>query len=379
MRLAPGVPIIHEDADVIVVEKPTGMLTARAEGQLGDSLFDLVKTHARKDRTRRGEGRVWVVHRLDREVSGVVVFAKSERAFVWLKEEFRTKRAGRIYAAVVESRTAPGEALRTGTIRTMLAEAADGRVRVLPAEAEQIGPEESKSAVTHWKELAHANDRSLLRVQLETGRKHQIRAHLAHAGMPVCGDRKYGARTDPVGRICLHAAVLSFSHPATGETVTLQAPVPGQLRTLVGVSADADVMADFKPDVLDAPAAARPSPSQRPQNAHAGSWEHVAEWYDGLISQRGSDHHENVILPGTLRLLAPKKGDRVLDLACGQGLLSQRLAAAGCEVVGVDAAPKLIEAANRARIRGATFVVATPANCPPSTWACSTASPASWR
>lgn len=434
--------IVHEDSDLLVVDKPAGLLTSSTPKpghtiKEGDSVFELVKEYARQKSKRRGV-RAWIIHRLDKEASGLLVFAKSEQAFMALKEEFKTKRAHRLYAAVVEGtfaaplspgRARPGEPI-SGSIHNYLYEDERGLVHItdsptpiLPSRPRdqqgEMDPSVPRFAVTHFQvqEQQHTGDalgRALLHVRLETGRKHQIRVHLKSLNKPIVGDRRYGAATDPLGRLCLHAIELGFAHPRTGETVRFRSPIPGTFLVLVGAKRDdlgsTDSQRNMPPtrneayqspreieaaliissgssgasaasawssatdretddtDESNEPVAiASPQPASselasrelasrdeaRPARTSPrdAGWDHVASWYDKLIDERGSDHHEQTILPGALRLLgAPlKKGSRVLDLACGQGVLCRRLAMSDPPVscVGVDASPGLIEHAGK--------------------------------
>ncbi len=350
-----GIRIAHEDADVIVIDKPAGMLTATLPGEDRECVFGAIKRHVREQARRRGT-RVWIIHRLDKEASGLLVFAKSERAFEHLKEEFRAKRVHRLYAAVLEGelRQAPagtGEAFAGGTsapgerpsgvIQSFLAEGHDGIMRSVsgPARAGRADDEDERTpklAITHWRVQDVGAGRTMVSVKLDTGRKNQIRAHMKELGFPIVGDRRYGAATDPIGRLCLHGYELGFSHPATGQALSLRSPTPPQFFRLVGSRAMAEESRDQSPSPAIAPAAGARS-----------SWDHVADWYDELLEDRGSDHHERIILPGTIRLLGNVAGEKVLDIACGQGVLCRRLAELGAEVTGVDAAPRLIDAANR--------------------------------
>lgn len=358
-----GVVIVHEDNDVIVVEKPPGLLTATLPGQPGLSLFGALKN---RERSRRRTGRIYVIHRLDKEASGLLVFARSERAFTCLKEEFRSKRVHRLYSAVVE-----GEILReeddskavdvptgsrrriqppiSGTIQSFIHEDESGEVRSVGlGDVARAGPRRARGggarpigrdpgprlAVTHWRVTATGQGRSLLQVRLDSGRKNQIRVHMQEFGHPIVGDARYGATTDPIGRLALHATELGFTHPATGQTMRFSSPAPASFHRAVGRTAPNEAPSADLGTVVTSPAAET-------------SWDHVATWYDQLIDGRRSDHFDQVIIPGTLRLLGPASGMKVLDVACGQGELCRRLATMGLEVTGIDAAPRLIEAARR--------------------------------
>lgn len=344
--LVRGLKVVHEDEDVLVVDKPAGMLSATPAGEEHESVFDHVKRHVKDQAARRG-ARAWIIHRLDREASGLLVFAKSERAFEMLKAELQARRMHRVYAAVVEGTFPPDAA--SGTVQSFLYE--DMRGTMHPAESPRDVPKHlrrgesedamdaAKPAVTHYELVDQSRARALVRVTLETGRKHQIRAHMAQLGHPIAGDRRYDHKADPDARLCLHAAELGFTHPATGREMRFQSPPPPQFRAIAGLR---------KADRVDA-APQAPEPQARPVDPKsvASSWNHVASWYDDLLEDRVSDHHEQIILPGTQRLLAVKAGDRVLDVACGQGILARRLAAVGADVTGVDAAPKLVERASQ--------------------------------
>jgi RluA family pseudouridine synthase len=354
------VRLIHEDEDVIVVDKPVGLVTAdparaahpgaraRPSAREGDTLFDHVKEHVRSDTgirkgRRRSEeggrrsqpGRVWVIHRLDKEASGLLVFAKSERAFESLKEQFRDKAAHRVYVALAEGSVGPTG--HSETRESMIAEdrgPGPSQSRQAPRAAHN---EPRKLAITHYRVLGAGNGLSLLQVQLETGRKNQIRIHMQEIGHPLVGDRRFGATVNPIDRLGLHAAELGFVHPGSGQDVRYVSPAPVGFYRAVGLKPGAEGAGNFP---------------TRPDKDHAGqpaaqdtSWNEVAGWYDTLLEDKGSDHYERVILPGTIELLAPRPGMRILDVACGQGILCRRLAAMGVRTTGVDAAPKLIDAA----------------------------------
>ena len=216
--LPPGVTVLHEDDAVIVLLKPHGLLTVATERERENTL------QAGLNRYLAGGGRerIHVVHRLDRETSGVLVFAKTFPAREALKEQFAEHSADRLYLAVVEGTMAPPE----GTFRSNLLEGRDLRMRSVAAHAD------AKLAVTHYRTVEVKAPYSMLEVTLETGRKNQIRAHLSEAGHPVAGDQFYGATTNPLDRLGLHAKLLGFTHPTTGKRLSFTAPIPHAFRDL---------------------------------------------------------------------------------------------------------------------------------------------------
>ncbi|MCW5764339.1 MAG: methyltransferase domain-containing protein [Phycisphaeraceae bacterium] len=361
---------MFEDADLIIVEKPEGMLTAGTPGENRTTLFDLIKRHVRRasppPRDRRtardlaaargqdrpGRSPVGVVHRLDKEASGLVLFSKTEKAYTWLKDDFKAKRVHRLYLALVEGEIGPVG--HNGTIQSFLKEDRSGKVfSIRPDEFRgSLRPgkddeDAARPAVTHYRVLAVRDGRSLLQVRLDTGRKHQIRVHLSEHGHPICGDSRYGAKTDPLGRVCLHAAELGLTHPGTGQKGRWTSAAPAGMYTLVGMQPPMTAPA--------APQIESPRP-ERPDRLDT-SWQPVANWYDAMIGgEAPNDHYENVIIPGTIRLLGPTTGMRLLDVACGQGVISRAAAALGADVVGVDAAEDLIKAAQQ-RGKGPRYLV----------------------
>lgn len=343
--------IVYEDADVLVIAKPAGLLSASPEP--GDirtpSAFLFAKKHV-KAHPRRGRARprVWIIHRLDREASGLMVFAKSEKAFEHLKEELRARRMHRIYQAVVvgtfDDPRSPEDRAKSplaGTIKSYLCERYDRSMECVRPDDVRMG--DAKEAITHYRIEDQGRGMTLLLVRLESGRKHQIRVQLASIGHPVAGDRVYGGEDhqDPCGRLALHACELGFAHPIDGRSMRFQHEPPRVFFKAIGRKPDS---AETKPSDGEVSRNDQGDPTEQTQT-HS-SWDHVAEWYDSLLDQRSSDHHHRVIVPGTLRLLEPREGQRVLDVACGQGVLAAGLVHHGANVVGLDLSPKLIDAAH---------------------------------
>ena len=216
--LPPGLAILHEDVDVIVVLKANGLLTVATEREREATAQAYLNTYLGS----RGEDRVHVVHRLDRETSGVLVFAKNFHARERLKEQFAEHSADRLYVAIAEGTMDP----ERGTIHSLLLERRDLKMVSVDSHPD------AKMAVTHYRTVTVTKEYSMLEVTLETGRKNQIRAHLSEAGHPVVGDSMYGSTKNPIGRLGLHAKLLAFDHPTSGKRLTFAVPVPKSFKDL---------------------------------------------------------------------------------------------------------------------------------------------------
>lgn len=201
------------------MDKPAGLLAVATEAERERTVLAQVREALARD--RKGRGRVWPVHRIDRGTSGLLLVAKS-------REVREAMQAGwaeveKVYLAIVEGAPAPP----ASTIRKRLREGKDLKVYVDERSTE------AKDAVTHYRTLEVLGSRALLEVRLETGRKHQIRAHLASLGYPIAGDTRYGAASLQIGRPALHAHRLRFPHPVTGAVIELVSPLPRDLERLV--------------------------------------------------------------------------------------------------------------------------------------------------
>lgn len=211
-RPDPPCRIIHEDEHLLVADKPAPLLTISTDQRRQDTLF--ARLYAYVEEGSRGRRRLYVVHRLDRDVSGIILFALSPEVKRYFQNHWRevTKK----YWAIVEGRPPRPQ----GAIESWLRESAALRV--------YSGPEgsDAKWAITHYRTLAEGARYTALEVQLGTGRKHQIRVHLAESGCPVAGDKLYGARSDPLRRLGLHAVSMEFVHPVDGRTMALRSSLP---------------------------------------------------------------------------------------------------------------------------------------------------------
>ena len=209
-------PVLHEDEHMIAIDKPSGLLTIGTPGEKTRTAYALLNRALAASRER-----AFIVHRLDRETSGVLLLAKSEKAKDALMS--RWQEARKLYLAVVEGTPRPAEQRLVHFLRE------DERLRV---RAHDNPVHNSKRASLAFRVARAGRVHALLEVELETGRKNQIRAQLEAIGHPIAGDAKHGARTNPCGRLCLHAARLSVPHPATGERLVLESPAPGEFEAL---------------------------------------------------------------------------------------------------------------------------------------------------
>ena len=218
-RLA--INILLEDEHLIIVDKPTGLLSIATDKERKKTLYRKVMGYV--EETTAGEKRIFIVHRLDRDASGVMVLAKDEKTKRKLQKNWAS--AEKVYHAVVEG--CPPEA--EGTVRNFLCENRAKRVYVCDKDVKG-----SKEAVTHYKILKGKGLRRLLVVKIETGRKHQIRVHMANTlNCPIVGDDIYGLGKSGTRGIALHSHSLTFDHPTTGKRITVKSPIPGRFRRLV--------------------------------------------------------------------------------------------------------------------------------------------------
>lgn len=214
-----GLNIIFEDDDIIVVNKPAGLLTVATDKEKRKTAYALLSDYVKLEDP---DNKIFIVHRIDRETSGLLLFAKNEKIKHAIQETWLTTIKERTYIAAVE-----GEVKReSGTITSYLNES-----KAFIVYSSQ-NPKVGKKAVTHYKTLKSNKDFSLLQVNLETGRKHQIRVHMQDIGHPVVGDTKYGSKIKPIGRLGLHALGLVFTHPKTKELCSFKTGIPEKINQL---------------------------------------------------------------------------------------------------------------------------------------------------
>ncbi|MFB9328416.1 RluA family pseudouridine synthase [Paenibacillus aurantiacus] len=208
-----GLRILHEDDDLIVVHKDSGLLSIASDKENELTAYRQLTAHVRE---ADPASRIFVVHRLDRDTSGVMMFAKSEYVQQQLQNDWQNAVTERSYIALVEGWVKKSE----GTVTSWLKESKTLKMYSSPY------PNDGQHAVTHYKTLETNKTVSLLEVRLETGRKNQIRVHMEDIGHPIVGDKKYGARLKLLNRLGLHARVLAFVHPTSGESMRFETDIP---------------------------------------------------------------------------------------------------------------------------------------------------------
>ena len=219
-HLPKDISILYEDDDILVAVKPSGLLTMGTDRDKSRTLYALLTDYVRKGYPKSAK-RIFIVHRLDRDTSGIVIFAKTMEAK--MKLQGRWEETGKTYIAVAHGRFEK----REGTISTFLAENKAHLVYSMN--------DASKGKLSHtaYRVLKDTKEFSLLEVNLLTGRKHQIRVHLADIGHPVLGDNKYGKVKERYKRLALHAKSISFIHPSSGKRLTFETGFPEYFNKLV--------------------------------------------------------------------------------------------------------------------------------------------------
>lgn len=211
---AMGIKVIYEDDDLIVIEKPEGLLTIASETEKVKTAYFQLNEFFKMRKPGTTE-RLFIIHRLDRDTSGIIVFAKNEQTKRTMQGNW--DQVDKRYYAIVEGVPLKDKA----EIKSRLSETKSLKVYSNRHSAD------GKLSVTKYRVLKKGSQYSLLEILLETGRKNQIRVHLSDIGHPVVGDKKYGAKTNTFSRLGLHAYLLSFKHPATGALLRFESKLPG--------------------------------------------------------------------------------------------------------------------------------------------------------
>ena len=210
----PRVKLVYEDDDVIVINKGYGILSVRTNPMKREECaYDIVRDYIKDVNPRN---RLYVVHRLDRDTSGLMMFTKTEESQQVLRHNWNNMILERLYVAVLEGYLEEDK----GYVKSRLAE--NSQFVVYSTDV----PGEGRLAVTHYEVMERGHGYTLAQFSLDTGRKNQIRVHASDLGHPIAGDRKYGASTSPIHRLALHAMTLRFAHPVTRKDMNFQTPIP---------------------------------------------------------------------------------------------------------------------------------------------------------
>ena len=212
-QLVPGLKVLYEDRYLVAIDKQMGLLSVPLDdGITKRHALGMLRDHFETDQ-------IYAVHRIDRETSGCLLFARGKEAEGKLKDLFEKHDLKRVYFAIVEGRMKE----REGTWHSRLLELESLQV---------VESEEGRDAITHFTVLKHSPKYTYLKLTLETGRKHQIRVHCSAAGHPVLGDERYGSGENPIRRMCLHASHLELVHPFTGKLLKIDSPFPTDFKKL---------------------------------------------------------------------------------------------------------------------------------------------------
>lgn len=217
----PRIDLVYEDDDVMVINKGYGMLSVgTASKKKEENAYDIMREYVKNVDPRN---KLWVVHRLDRHTTGLMMFAKSEKAHDVLRHNWNNIILERLYVALLEGYLEEDK----GFVKSRLAE--NSQFVVYSTDT----PGEGRLAVTHYEVVGRGNGYTLAKFSLDTGRKNQIRVHAADMGHPIAGDRKYGASSSPINRLALHAQTLRFAHPVTKKDMNFNSPVPSEFGAVI--------------------------------------------------------------------------------------------------------------------------------------------------
>ena len=216
----PRIKLVYEDDDIIVIHKGSGILSVSTDNVKDGTAYSILRDYLKKKDPRL---MLFVVHRLDRDTSGLMMFAKNVEAKEAMQHNWNNMVLDRKYVAVVEGKVEQEE----GFVKSYLAETSQYEVYSTQ------NPDEGQLAITRYKRLKCHNGYSLMELSLDTGRKNQIRVHMKDLGHPIAGDRKYGAKSSPIHRLALHARTLHFAHPITKKEMLFDTPVPSRFLSLL--------------------------------------------------------------------------------------------------------------------------------------------------
>lgn len=216
-KVAKNIDIIYEDKDIIVINKPSGLLTVATEKEKNKTAYHLVMEYLKK---KNKNNRIFIIHRLDKDTSGIIMFAKNERAKHLYQDNWNDIVKKRCYYAVIDGKMENKE----GTIKSYLKE--NGNM------VYSVKDKSGKLAITEYKVLKERKNISLLDINLKTGRKNQIRVHMKENKTPILGDLKYGEKSKLINRLALHAYKLELINPVTKKLLIFEASMPNEIKTL---------------------------------------------------------------------------------------------------------------------------------------------------
>lgn len=218
---SPNLKIVYEDDDIIVVDKAYGVLSTSAGRNTTGTVYSIMRDYVKQNNEK---ARVFVVHRLDRDTSGLMILARSQKAREKMVENWSNIVSRRLYVAVAEGLMEKD----SGTVRNFLVDD-ENNYEVHETDDSKLG----QLAVTKYATLERGQRNSLVELEMRTGRKNQIRVHMRGLGHPVSGDRKYGGHSNPIRRLALHATIIEMQHPVTGKAMRFESPVPDNFLTLL--------------------------------------------------------------------------------------------------------------------------------------------------
>jgi 23S rRNA pseudouridine1911/1915/1917 synthase len=210
--------ILYEDDYLIVINKPCGLLSISNEKEKIVTAYRMVSDYIKK---KNKKNFIFVVHRLDQDTSGVLLFCKNERIRDKMQDNWNQIVKKRGYIALVD-----GKITGSDTIRSFLVE---DRNQFVHSSINGMG----KEAITHYSVLKNNTNYSMLQVFIDTGRRNQIRVHLSEMGHPIVGDKKYKCKTNPIKRLCLHANILEFIHPVSKKVISIKCDIPDDFKKII--------------------------------------------------------------------------------------------------------------------------------------------------
>ncbi len=218
--MARNMRLLYEDEHLIVIDKNAGLLSMASDNEKYLTAYNILSTYIK---SQKPSNRIFIVHRLDRDTSGLMMFARSEKVQSLLQRDWKRIVTARTYVALVEGEVTGPE----GIVKSYIYESKALVMHSTP------DPKRGELAITRFRLLKSGKEYSLLEIILETGKKNQIRLHMQEIGHSIAGDKKYGAKSNPIGRLGLHASVLAFIHPVTGREMRFESKVPAKFRRMV--------------------------------------------------------------------------------------------------------------------------------------------------